>query len=720
MALCSNCANFDLQAFGRLPDRCLALSFTSVETNAQARCEFCTFLLGNAIEQLATTQPDRIDRRSCWIRLSLSGEYESTGRVSGCFGLHISVSDSKFSHSNETVSNPASFSHEYCIAAEKESQAFQNRIVAGRYLGQNRTSAEYAAAIKEWLEDCIDNHSPGCSTPAAGDQKADPHKSPLPARCIHIAKGGKGISLRDCTGMHGSYITLSHRWTEAADRCKTVKKNYEQRMRGADFDGLSQNFKDAFLLAERLGIFYVWIDSLCIVQDDPDDLTRELIKMAPYYRYSLFTIAAETAASRTTGFLHLPPERPISNIVRLPYREAGVKKGYFYIYKRNGQTNQQYREEVDQSDLLSRGWVCQEWFLSRRIIHFTPSETFLECQSRKPRSVCNHIVRQSPAQVHGGGGIGFQLGFKSEFTVDPSNVESMLGSWYDLVEAYSHMSLTFAGDHLKAIAGIASEFSMIVATAFPKLNNSASSQSSQGAYSDYISGLWLPDIHHGLLWRGVEDRELCPCGAPSWSWLAGTGPVKWPLRHDKVVKECEIISIKRDDSINSDAYLITMTRILSMRGKCKPIIVRGPITFKSYQSIASMTGNYIGHRNGQKPSTPIDEDGGEYYAIYPIASPQTTIGWGTFERPNFAQFARQEQGYLALALLVARRKNIGRSILPENISSSLWGRDVVDVLFLEPAEDGEGRFRRIGVGSVFEKETIAEFDLSEKVELNLV
>jgi hypothetical protein len=65
-------------------------------------------------------------------------------------------------------------------------------------------------------------------------------------------------------------------------------------------------------------------------------------------------------------------------------RQQGSRHGYFYVYSYNWEVDRQYLSFIRDSELLSRGWVFQEWLLSRRILYFTPAGIFFECEERPP------------------------------------------------------------------------------------------------------------------------------------------------------------------------------------------------------------------------------------------------------------------------------------------------------------------------------------------------
>lgn len=136
-----------------------------------------------------------------------------------------------------------------------------------------------------------------CSQTLSGIKLCKPDYAFLPSRCLKLEEVGQQcyFRLEDTGNRRGAYLILSHRWKEGAKRCRTTKENLDARMSSSQPDKekfriellelgpACAAFLDAVELASRLGITYLWIDSLCIVQDDIDDWEQESVKMAAYW-----------------------------------------------------------------------------------------------------------------------------------------------------------------------------------------------------------------------------------------------------------------------------------------------------------------------------------------------------------------------------------------------------------------------------------------------------
>ena len=172
----------------------------------------------------------------------------------------------------------------------------------------------------------------------------------------------------------GKYITLSHCWGPDQSQLPllTTKDNLEAHKRGIELSQLPKTFQNAVTVARKIDVQYLWIDSLCIIQDDSEDWKKESQKMAQVFSLAYCTISATSAQNSREGFLPFPRKRA----VRIFDREISGFDIYACI------TDKSFKQAVDEDGLLSkRGWVLQERALSRRTIHFTGSQIFWECGS---------------------------------------------------------------------------------------------------------------------------------------------------------------------------------------------------------------------------------------------------------------------------------------------------------------------------------------------------
>jgi hypothetical protein len=196
----------------------------------------------------------------------------------------------------------------------------------------------------------------------------------LPTRVIDVG-GLDSTTVRLLCGTRGQtspgrYFALSHRWGSSSQHrmfC-TENSNIENHKRGIKVTDLPQTFQDAILVTRALSVQYLWIDSICIIQNDAQDWEIESRLMEQVFSCAYVTIAASCASGTEDGFLK---PRPVRECVAL---EKG-NGSYLYLCD----AIDDFRRDVDQGELNKRGWVLQERALSRRTIYFTETQTYWEC-----------------------------------------------------------------------------------------------------------------------------------------------------------------------------------------------------------------------------------------------------------------------------------------------------------------------------------------------------
>ena len=400
-------------------------------------------------------------------------------------------------------------------------------------------SQESIESIQTWHRECVSNH-PQCCKTLSGTQSCQIESTLLPTRCIEtlLVATQDGEStwrhvLRETTDQRGQYICLSHRWNEKTKTSKTTAANYMCRLGNclqgtehtprctSDIDWMPRLFADTCIFAHGLGIRYVWIDTICIRQDDVEEWNRESPQMVRYYQDAWATVVAADSAVNN-GLLNMQRPERVPRMARLPYMDKhGEQRGFFYLQPAETDVlRKEFSIGVEESELLQRGWVFQEWRLSRRIIAFSDSDFFLYCHT---------LGSMSPMGDHlNGAGVQLGLGSKGDGRIlrDLADITGLASSpstyWENVVIEYSGLRLTcLAKDRFMALAGVASEVGRTIKGLEDTRNVSGHWLSDDVLARRYVCGLWLTNIHESLLWEQAQGgpRERLP-GIPTWSWAS--------------------------------------------------------------------------------------------------------------------------------------------------------------------------------------------------------
>ena len=262
--------------------------------------------------------------------------------------------------------------------ADSESQAARSNAVAGRLPFETGSQAHFDL-ITSWLRKCERMH-PNCRIGGVGEALADMGQDEgvkLPRRVVDLGDSADPrIRLIDSPNIEGRYAALSHRWpVDPSKHFKTTKFSIDGHRQQIVFEDLPRTFQDAVTVTRKLGLRYLWIDSLCIIQDDSDDWNEQSMVMGKIYNESTITIMAATSITIPNhepvpeGFLHRQPNLTLLTIEMDYYSRDWRRDGNWFIRYMD-----QTRHHSGNLDLLRRGWVMQEYMLSRRKVIYTPDQ----------------------------------------------------------------------------------------------------------------------------------------------------------------------------------------------------------------------------------------------------------------------------------------------------------------------------------------------------------
>jgi hypothetical protein len=241
-------------------------------------------------------------------------------------------------------------------------------VQPGRDIVRTRRET-YAGIISEWLQACQKHEN---CVPTR-------RHSFLPSRVIDVSPNeSSDVALHVSKMEMASYTALSHCLGNGAVT-KTTKSNYALHQLCIRFSELPRTFQDAVLVTRSLGVKYLWIDSLCIIQDDVEDWQTESGKMADIYSEAYLVIGADRSADCDGGFLD-PLDRTLSESQKIAVIEnpdcttsdVYARQNHTGIAGKHG--NFCNISESASEPLAKRAWCLQEQLLSSRMVHFTDSE----------------------------------------------------------------------------------------------------------------------------------------------------------------------------------------------------------------------------------------------------------------------------------------------------------------------------------------------------------
>ncbi|RYO88153.1 hypothetical protein DL766_000712 [Monosporascus sp. MC13-8B] len=370
-------------------------------------------------------------------------------------------------------------------SAEEQPQVY--RFPRSAELPSRASSAGTYKFVKDCLDECVRNHIT-CRKASQGlDER-------WPKRILEIDPASSQVRLVGFDeSMDQRYTALSYCWGSGEPPLQATETTLPVLKDGVSTGALPRTIEDAVRFSLRIGSNLIWIDSMCIIQNDPADWDEESCKMSTVYRHALLTIVANSAASCNEGFLER--ERDASILLREVqlgdrWTEIRARKvpqtGHHRPYRFDCSPDQRHLEPVD-----TRGWTLQERLLSPRSIVVTAGEAQWACQATQ---ACE--CGQAPSEV------------------TTSKTSTSEDEWFRVLGDYMTRNLTKDTDRLIALAGV----SKVMARSLP------------GKFS---AGIWVtPEptslTMRGLLWCRMADimrpsyspREYL---APSWSWASVVG-----------------------------------------------------------------------------------------------------------------------------------------------------------------------------------------------------
>jgi hypothetical protein len=299
------------------------------------------------------------------------------------------------------------------------------------------------------------------------------------------------------------YAALSYTWG-IEQTYTTTKESIDEKLRGLDLQNLPKTILDAMEVCGRLGLRYLWVDSLCIIQNSEEDKRREISQLRLIFRHATLTIAAAKAATVNDGFLSEAHPLYFMEPFKIPFQCPDEQIGTAWV-----SVPRFYRPRDDPWN--SRAWTLEEQLLSPRVLIYSYDGLKWLCKTALWET-SNPINHPLPF---------LELPRASDVSHDSQEGEGvdMRQRWFEILEEYTERSVTHERDKLVAFAAIAEEFHRIWGGV-------------------YLAGLWEASLVEDLLWH----RDVTPAfrpwltlaprpakyRAPSWSWAAVEGKTHGP------------------------------------------------------------------------------------------------------------------------------------------------------------------------------------------------
>lgn len=509
-----------------------ARRFQSLKESAQDGCPMC-YWLWNSIPQRSRLGIDDISfcRRRGAIHTDPGAQWSQW-----CEFIDKTQADPLGGSVNTVTSGlnrpvPPSRYDAICVLAPLETNILSNSYRPS----VNTGASETFQLATQWMQKCISSHI-SCSAYRRPDW--------APTRLLRVFpkdkdRIGAKLEERDEGDYSNTvkYIALSHRWLGDNESPLLSEETRSLFRDDIEMSSLKASIRDAMCATVGLGIDHLWVDTLCVLQDNEDDKTHEIGRMDLIFSNALCTIAAGIGETANEGcFTSRDVNQLKTHGVHL--RLGGDEPQYGLLRLSWTQTNR----ELDETSLAGRGWTFQERFLSPRTLHFCAKQVHWECRELRAN------------EVHPEGDP-----TRRNWNSDRS-FAGMADPWTKIIESYTARSLTFPVDRLRAIQGVA-DFIQRKLTA-------------KGQADKYLHGLWQSSLPHSLLWRhnGRLKYNRLTRIAPTWSWASMNEEISFTicylsLGYTPVIDILEVVSGSGIHTTNTDREFETKDDVIRIRGR---------------------------------------------------------------------------------------------------------------------------------------------------------
>ncbi|KAI6351085.1 hypothetical protein MCOR25_010157 [Pyricularia grisea] len=623
--LCSFCEGLSIEHLveltaveyrgGRFPDRAFYQHHATIEDlveSADNGCDFCRFIVACA-EAMPSTR--NFDETHSFLAFCQECEMRSTDVKIAIHAHHTNedqtIEEVKLLDTLQIWFGPNppygyQEMEDYChlewpldltISVPRE----RPLTVSNHRIGRNQLDPVLDSDInfdvaRSWFATCCNEHS---SCPPRSIKK-------LPTRLVDVGEAPSwNVRLMQCQGQWGEYVALSHCW---GGPIKLTLKldNISEFLSSIPVSDLPANFRDAITITRKMGMRYIWIDSLCIIQDSDEDWAVESARMTDLYLNAAFTICAARSNASDCGILNQPrpaqkgiiknfPIPPQGHIRVFPRSNPDATTVALRVYRPvmgHGETYHGWDAEDETmrgvefwGALSKRAWGLQEKILSPRRLVYGRQQIYWicveGCQSSDGLPDCFLTatdLEYQPLMRH------FHTpGLQDPAILSAREIRKIQENYYDMVSIiYTARKLTYPSDKLPAFAGLARKFHPLFG-------------------GTYLAGVWSHDIHRGITWYNADGpwphTPARPYRAPSWSWACADTGISFMFECSNADRVCPCIEYSRLEPIGYDVdycdksnpYGQIKSASLSVRGRTRILYRFRPSFSRIHEEEASKT-----------------------------------------------------------------------------------------------------------------------------------
>ncbi|KAI9783569.1 MAG: hypothetical protein M1839_003739 [Geoglossum umbratile] len=448
----------------------------------------------------------------------------------------------------------------YCLEMAVDHASPLANLIPGRPRHCDVKSDSTLNVIRGWMQECASSH-PHC--------RAQSVLKPRRLLSISDSRVFPDIRLRlsSTQPVDQKYAALSYCWGPPAiqkHQVTTTKANLKDHERVIRLSELPQTIVDAVSVGRQLDIPYLWVDALCIVQDDKDDQDNQIAIMGSIYANAYLTVSASSASNCVEGFLH----RRKNPYFSMNYSYQG-REPCLVNFVELGRACESWKEPVHE-----RGWTFQETLLSRRILFYSSVQPYWWCRTSSLSG------GDPPPELYF-----TKTNLRELLDVSRNNnvnkAPAVHYRWLWLATQYSKRVLGDLNHKVKALHAL-----------------SMSHKQARGGNVRYLAGLWNTTMHIDLIWYTAQrgkHRRVGPkpnhskmkesgemqCTSnrilsfPTWSWMSFDGKIDYPCLSGTSMK---LLLDQGQTSTGARGIGIDDENVLEVDVKSKIDIIGEPLT----------------------------------------------------------------------------------------------------------------------------------------------